>query len=151
MLSFVPTGMPRSIAEYAVATIPGTVLLFAFFLAAEAAVAVMKNDLLAVSFLPVICIMPILGGVVSTLVLEKLRSKPLTLKRGAMVGAAAGFLGAAVSSFMLIVGEVVAKVHPFTGALTGVLLVAVLAVVVVVDAVLGALGGALVVKFIKDI
>lgn len=143
--------MPRSIAEYIVALIPGAVLLFAFFVAAGSAVAILKNDLLSIAFLPVICLLPILSGVVSTLVLEKLRSKPLTMQRGAMVGAAASLAGSLVSSLMLLVLDMGAKIHPFGSGVTGVLLFVALSVVVVMDAVLGALGGALVVKFIKDI
>ena len=151
MLSFVPSGMPRSIAEYLVALIPCAVLLFAFFVAAESAVALLKSDLLAIAFAPVICLLPILSGVVSTLVLEKLRSKPLTMQRGAMVGGAAALAGSAVSSLMLLALDIAAKIHPFGSSVTGILLFAALAVVVVMDGVLGALGGALAVKFIKDV
>ena len=79
MLSFIPAGAPRSIVEYLLAVIPGAVLLFAFFVAAAALVYFMTgNQLVTFSYLPVVCIMPILAGLVSTLVLEKLRRKPLT-------------------------------------------------------------------------
>jgi hypothetical protein len=155
MLSFIPAGLGRSVAEYLVALIPGSVLLFVFYLAAESGVLFLgsgKSDLLAASFIPVICILPVLCGVVATLVLEKLRKKPLTLQRGATVGAAAGLAGALVSVLMLAViallfsdkyplGETVGK---------GILFYVVLLVVLVIETVLGALGGALVVKFIKE-
>ena len=143
--------MPRSIAEYFAATLPGAILLFAFFLAAEMAGIVLKNDLLAIAFLPVVCIMPILAGVVSTLVLEKLRNKPLSIQRGAMVGAAAGLAGSAVSALTLFVLDFAIKAHPFGAGITGLALFVALAIIVVMDAILGALGGAIVVKFIKDV
>lgn len=162
MLTFVPAGTGRSVAEYIAAMIPGAVLLFAFFLAAEAAMVALGcanpnncptgGSILPVAFVPVICIMPILAGVVSTLILEKLRKKPLTMQRGATVGAAAGLAGALVSAVLIMI------VHLFTSykqplgiALPGLFLAVAMLVVVVIDAVLGALGGALVVKFIKDV
>ena len=151
MLSFVPAGMPRSVAEYAVAAIAGAVLLFAFFLLAEMAGLLFKSDIIAIVFLPVICIMPVISGAISTLLLEKIRSKPLTLQRGAMVGAAAGLAGAAVSAVMLFALDMLAKIHPFGAGITGVILMVVLVPVVVIGAVEGALGGAIVVKFVKEI
>lgn len=151
VISFVPAGMARSFAEYIIALIPGAVLLFAFFLAAEAAMIFIGGDLLSIAFLPVICIMPILAGVVSTLVLEKLRKKPLTLQRGAMVGAAAGFGGALISALMMVLVQVFAHKAPFGTLVAGLLVYVVLALVLVIDTILGALGGALVVKFIKDV
>jgi hypothetical protein len=152
LLSFVPKGMPRSIAEYLCALIPGSILLFAFFVAAEVAVIFLPGgDLLSASFLPVICIMPILSGVVSTLVLEKLRKKPLIIQRGAMVGAAAGFAGALVSVTLLAVAALAFHKYAFGSFVSGLLFYLVLLVLLPVEAVLGALGGAAVVKFIKDV
>jgi len=154
MLAFVPEGTPRSVAEYIAALIPGAVLLFAFFLAAELAVLLMgqANSLVSIAFLPVICIMPILAGVVSTLVLEKLRNKPLTLQRGAMVGAAAGLSGVFVSSFMLLTIKLLLKKAPFGAAVSGIFMYFItFAVIIAVGAAFGALGGALVVKFIKEV
>ena len=151
VISFVPAGIGRSIVEYLVALIPGAVLLFAFFLAAEAAMLFIGGDILAIAFLPVICIMPILAGVVSTLVLEKLRRKPLNMQRGAMVGAAAAFGGAFLSAIMMILVNVFAHKPPFGSLVSGLLVYVVLVLVLVMDTVLGALGGALVVKFIKEV
>jgi len=150
-LSFIPEGIPRSIAEYIVAVIPGAILLFAFFVAAEMAMVAIGGDLLAASFLPVICVMPVLAGVVSTLLLEKLRKKPLTFQRGAMVGAAAAFTGSFVSVLMLSAVLLLAKKAPFGSMLSGIFLYVSFLAIVAVDTVLGALGGALVAKFIKDV
>ena len=153
MLSFVPAGMARSVAEYIAALVPGAVLLFAFFLAAEAAMIFLGtgSSILSLAFVPVICIMPILAGVVSTLFLEKLRKKPLTMQRGAVVGAAAGFAGAAISALLLGLVKLYLQRPPFGSILpSGILTLVVLVLVVIIDAVLGALGGALVVKFIKE-
>lgn len=150
MLSFVPAGLARSIAEYVAASVPGAALLFAFFVLALIAKLAIKNDLLAFAFLPVICIMPVLSGAVSTLVLEKIRSKPLTLQRGATVGAASGLSGSLLSAVLLGAGSLANFVQPFGSGITGILLAAALLAIVAIDTLLSALGGALVVKFIKD-
>jgi hypothetical protein len=142
--------MLRSIAEYLAASLPGAALLFAFFALAEIANWVIKGGLVVVAFLPVICIMPILSGVVSTLALEKIRGKPLTLQRGAMVGAAAGLSGSLLSAVLLLALALVNVIQPFGSGITGILLAAALLAIVLMDALLGALGGALVVKFIKE-
>ncbi|VVB98964.1 Uncharacterised protein [uncultured archaeon] len=149
MLSFIPKGMPRSIAEYLVASIPGALLLFAFFVASEAVVAFVDPNL-AITFIPVICVVPILAGAVSTLILEKVRSKPLTFKRGALIGALAGLDGALISAILLAILSLALHKEPFGTMLTGALVYLVLLVVVVLDAVLGALGGVIVVKFTRD-
>jgi len=151
LLSFVPEGMPRSVAEYLVALLPGAVLLFAFFLAAELAVVFIGGPLLSLAFLPVICVMPILAGVVSTLMLEKIRHKPLTLQRGAIVGGAASLLGAFVSIVMLIAIDVAVRKPPFGDAVTGIALYILLLFIVAFEGVLGALGGALVARFVHEV
>ncbi|MEM2137921.1 MAG: hypothetical protein QW568_02440 [Candidatus Anstonellaceae archaeon] len=149
MLSFVPEGILRSIVEYLAALIPGSALLFAFFIAAQLMV-IMLGDVLAVSYFLAACVMPVLAGVVSALVLERLRKKPLSMQRGAMVGAAAGIFGAAISSVALITVSVLAKKAIFGAILPGLLAYAVLAVIVLMDTILGALGGVIVVKFLKE-
>jgi hypothetical protein len=151
MLSFLPEGIPRSIGEYFVAHIPGSILLFAFFLAAELAVIYVKVDTIAAAFIPVICIMPLISGLVSTLVLEKLRSKPLTFQRGALAGALACLAGSSLSAMMLLVVQLVLHKAPLGGLVGGLLFYAALVAIVVIDTILGALGGVLLVKFIKDI
>ena len=149
ILSFVPAGIGRSIVEYIVASIPGAFLLLIFFLAAEGALILVKDDVLAVIFLPVVCIMPLLCGAVSTLVLEKLRKKALTLQRGAIAGMVAGFFGSLFSAIILGAASFLTKQPPFGSALSGLLVYAALLAIVAIDTVLSALGGALVVKFVK--
>lgn len=150
MLSFVPAGMVRSAAEYIAAVIPGSILLFAFFIAAEVAMVVVKDDIIVAVFLPVVCIMPLLAGAISTLVLEKVRKKPLTLQRGALVGAAAGLSGALVSSVALVVVGLLTKQSPFGGMIKDLLVYVALLAIVAIDTVLGAAGGAILVKVIKQ-
>jgi len=149
--SFVPAGILRSIAEYVAAALPGSILLFAFFLAAEALVLFLPGgDLVSASFIPVICIMPLLAGVISTLALEKIRSKPLSVGRGALVGAAAGFAGGAVSAIMLAAIALVFSKYAFGSGISGILFYLMLLAVIFIQVLLGALGGALVVHFIKE-
>ncbi|MEM4633836.1 MAG: hypothetical protein QW275_01645 [Candidatus Anstonellaceae archaeon] len=150
MLHFIQEGMPRIIAEYTLSIIPGAILLFAFFIAAEATVAVFRRDVMAVTFLPVICILPLLSGVVSALVLEKVRNREVSMRAGAIAGGLSAFAGSLASSFVLLALDLAIRLHPFGSGITGILLFFVLAVVVAMDTVLGALGGALTAKFLKD-
>jgi hypothetical protein len=150
MLSFLPAGLPRSAAEHLVSALAGSILLFAFFILAEIAMVAVKEDLLAMVFVPVICIMPILSGAASALVLEKLRRRPLSMKNGVLVGAAAGFFGALLAGFALTAVSLLLKQSPFGGFVKDWLVYVLLLVTLFIDTLFGALGGVLVVKFIKQ-
>ncbi len=150
MLSFIPSGIARSAAEYLSASVAGALLLFAFFILAEVAMVAVKEALLAMVFVPVICIMPVLAGAASALVLEKLRRRTIFMKNGVIVGAAAGFFGALLAGFALTVVSLVTHESPFGEFVKDWLVYVVLLATLFIDMVLGALGGALVVKFIKQ-
>jgi hypothetical protein len=149
-LSFIPAGVPRSIAEYVISAIPGALLLFGFFLASESAVVFLGGNTMAVTFLPVICLMPLLSGAISSLVLEKIRSKLITYQRGALVGAFSGFVGSLVSVLLLMAVFLLGK-KPFGTVLDSTpLVVAALFIIIAMDTLLAALGGAIAVRFLKD-
>ena len=151
MLSFIPAGMPRTIAEYIVATIPGAVLLFIFFVVAEGALFFTKSDIISILFLPVVCILPVFAGMASALALERVRNRGLTFKSGALVGVLAGFFGALVSALMLGILAFLNQ-SPFGSIVSDkIIIAAALLMILAIDTILGALGGAIVVKFIKDI
>ncbi|MCX8194520.1 MAG: hypothetical protein N3G22_00205 [Candidatus Micrarchaeota archaeon] len=150
LLSFVPKGKIRSAAEYSVALLPGAILLFSFFVAAQTLVFFLPGgDIISAVFLPVICIMPVLSGVVSALTLEKIRSKQLSLARGALVGAAAAFIGSLFSVAMLAAVALLSDKPAFGSALSGWLFYLSLPVILFIEAALGSLGGAIAAHFIK--
>jgi len=151
MLSFIPAGKLRSVAEYLVSAIVGALLLFIFFMASEAAVMLLKDTpLMSITFVPVICLLPLLGGALAAIVLEKLRKCQQGMKQGAIAGALAGLTGSFISSLILLVLSLLGK-SPLGDALSSTLMVfAVLAISVGLDTLLGALGGALVAKFTAD-
>jgi hypothetical protein len=141
----------RSIAEYIVAMLPGAILLFAFFVASESTVLFLGGDSMVVTFLPVVCLMPLLSGAVSTLVLEKIRMKILTLKRGALVGALSGLSGSLVSVLLLLVVFLVGK-KPFGSTIMELPFVLLSFVGIIgICTVLSMLGGVLAAKFIKEL
>ena len=151
MLSFIPSGIARSIGECLVAMVPGAILLFIFFAVAEGALYFTKSDMISILFLPVVCLLPIFAGMASALALEKVRNRPLSFKAGAVAGMLAGFCGALVSSVMLGALTFLNQL-PFGAMVSDKLIIAVaLLLIIAVDTVLGALGGAIVVKFIKDL
>jgi hypothetical protein len=147
LLSFLP-GRIKPIAEHLVAGIVGALLLFFFFMASELAVIFMKDTpLMSITFVPVICLLPLLAGALAAIVFERLRKAQPSMRQGALAGALAGFFGSAVSSIILLALSFF-NMNPLGGALASTLMVAgVLFVSVGLDTILGALGGALVVKF----
>lgn len=153
MLTFIPAGLPRRIAEGIAAVIPGALLLFIFFAVAEGAVFFMgkQSELISIIFVPVICILPVFAGMVSALVLEKVRRQPPTFKWGVAAGAGAGLCGAIASSLMLGTLALLKQAPLGTMVSSNYIVLAVLLATVAIDTILGALGGAVVVKFIKDI
>jgi len=97
--------------------------------------------------LPVICLLPILAGALAVIVFEKLRKAPMGIKRGALVGALAGFFGSFISSVPLLALAILNK-NPMGEMLSSTLMVvAVLVITIGLDTMLAAIGGALVVKF----
>ena len=151
MLSFIPAGILRSIAEYLLAVIPGAALLFFFFVAAEILVFVLPgNDWKSISFVPVICIMAPIAGTVSTLLMEKIRPKPITLAKGAAIGAASGFIGSLASVAMLATTALLFKKFAFGQAISGAWFYLALAVVVLIESILGLLGGAITAHLISN-
>ncbi|MCX6771266.1 MAG: hypothetical protein NTX79_04380 [Candidatus Micrarchaeota archaeon] len=135
-------------AEHLVAALAGALLLFLFFMASEAAVLFMKDTpLMSMTFVPVICLLPLLAGALAAIVFEKLRKASMGIKRGAAIGALAGFCGSLLSSIILLLLSVLGQ-QPLGASLASTLYVfIVLAISIVLDTVLAALGGALVVKF----
>lgn len=148
MLSFLPAGRVRGFAEYLVAAMLGALLLFLFFMASEAAVLFMKDTpLMPITFIPVICLLPVLAGALSVIVFEKLRKSQPGMKRGAAVGALAGFFGSFLSSLILLLLSVLGQ-QPLGSAFAPTIYVfLVLAASIGLDTMLAALGGALAVKF----
>jgi len=148
MLSFLPAGKIRSIAEYLVAAFVGAMLLFLFFMASEAAVQFMKDiPMMPITFIPVICLLPLLAGALAVIVFEKLRKAPVGIKRGALVGALAGFFGTFISSVPIIIIAIM-NMNPLGEMLASApLVVLVLFITIGLDTLLAAIGGALVVKF----
>jgi hypothetical protein len=105
------------------------------------------TPLMPITFVPVICLLPILSGALAAIALEKLRTASIGIKRGALVGALSGFFGALVSSVPLLVLDLL-NMNPLGDALASTPIVAgVLLITIGLDTLLSALGGALVVKF----
>ncbi|MFA6328351.1 MAG: hypothetical protein WCY41_02820 [Candidatus Micrarchaeia archaeon] len=105
------------------------------------------TPLMSITFVPVICLLPLLAGALAAIVFEKLRKAPMGIKRGALVGALAGFFGAFTSSIVLLILALLNK-NPLGDAVSSTLMVAVVLFVTIgLDTLLAALGGALVVKF----
>ncbi|MEM4348422.1 MAG: hypothetical protein QXN37_02530 [Candidatus Anstonellaceae archaeon] len=152
MLSFIPAGMLRKIAEYLVASIVGAILLAGFFAISELSVLLFpKYDLISLVFVPIVCAMPLVAGAIAALALEKIKKRPITLKQAAAAGALAGFLGSSFSALLLIVSWVLfPKVAPFGAGISTLLSFLLLPLVVFIDTLLAAIGAVIVAKFISQ-
>ena len=148
MLSFLPAGKIRSICEHLIAATIGALLLFLFFMASELAVLFMADTpLMPITFVPVICLLPVLAGALAAIVFENLRKVPMGIKRGALVGALAGLFGSFISSIPLIILSILNK-NPLGEMLSSTpIVVVVLFITIGLDTLLAAIGGTLVVKF----
>ncbi|MEM4554329.1 MAG: hypothetical protein QXT25_00570 [Candidatus Anstonellaceae archaeon] len=149
MLSFVPAGMPRKIAEYLVSSLLGAMVLAGFFAVSELSVLLFpKNNFISLMFLPIVCAMPFVVGALAALVLEKIKKRPITIKQAAIAGSLAGFLGSSFSAMFLAASWFLfPKVAPFGESIPQLLSLLLLPLIVFIDTLLAAVGAVIVAKF----
>ncbi len=154
LLSFLSPGPVRMIGEFVVAAIPGAILQFIFIVAAVALNIWMSDparaaadtaNLYAAVYLPVACLLPLVVGAISTLMLERIRgASTLNLKGGMLAAALAGLTGALAGAVVIIsIGLLMPKLgKPFgTGYNDTMYIIALpilMAVICMVTAVIGA-------------
>ncbi|VVB56958.1 Uncharacterised protein [uncultured archaeon] len=152
MLGFLPAGIVRTIGEVVVTSIPGAILQF-FFIVAAAGLNIWGpggssgGGLYALVYLPVVCLLPLVVGTVSTLVYERVRGTHTAHLKGSVLSSAmSGFLGSLVGALVIVITGLGLKNHPLGTAIDGPLpLVGVSLLIVAVSTVLAALGALVVV------
>ncbi|MCX8197469.1 MAG: hypothetical protein N3G80_04110 [Candidatus Micrarchaeota archaeon] len=150
LLSFIPQGLPRTAAEYLVSGAIGGLVYFGFFILVLGLLFFIKDNNMALIFLPLTCVIPPLTGALSALVFERVRNRPLSLKSAAAVGAIAGLLGSSISSLVALLASFFAPPNSVFSLLQPLLLFVALAVLAVVDSILAALGAAVVAHITKS-
>lgn len=154
VLSFIPAGMPRDLSEIFVSGIPGAFVLALFILGTAVLNIIFGSNspLFAATYLPVVCLLPLVVGIVAPLVLERVRGVDvLSLRRSIAASFLSGMLGSLLGAFLLIIsGVAVPSAKPFGSALTGLPTELVLVLVLVfISTVLSAIGGAILVMFLS--
>lgn len=123
-LRFLPAGPLRSGGEVLLSSFPGTLVL-AVLLVFSGALNIFENlsratNLYAPVFLPVVCLLPFVVGVMGPLVLERVRGvDALSLKRSILTSALSGASGSAIGVFALLaLGVAGPGFKPFGAALS---------------------------------
>ena len=125
MLRFLPGGLVRTISEVLVTSIPGAILQFFFIVAAAglniwSAISNPGDGPYALVYLPVVCLLPIVVGTVSTLVYERVRGMHAMHLKGSVVSSAmSGFLGSFMGALVIIIAGVAMKVEPLGTSING--------------------------------
>ena len=150
LLSFLPAGPARGAGEIIVSAIPGGVLQF-IFIAAAAGLNIwgaqsQGNDLYAAVYLPVVCLLPLVVGAISALVLERIQgTSTLHVKGGMLTAALAGLVGALAGAIVIIAtGMLNTTFKPLGASFTGMTyLIALPLVMAFVAMIMSAIGAAL--------
>ncbi len=151
LLMFLPAGPARSVGEIVVSAIPGGILQFIFIVLAAGlniwGAQSNGNELYAAVYLPVVCLLPLVVGAISALVLERVRGLSMLQVKGGMIAAAvAGLVGSLLGAIVIIATGMlkIAGGKPLGASFTDVTyLVALPIVMAFVAMVMAAIGAAL--------
>lgn len=149
LLSFLPAGPARGFGEIIVSAIPGGALQFIFIVSAAAlniwGAQSMGNELYAAVYLPVVCLLPLVVGAISALVLERVQgTSTLNVKGGMLAAALAGLVGALVGAIVIMATGLLKVGKPLGASFNDVTyLVALPLVMAAVAMVMAAIGAAL--------
>ena len=107
LLVFLPAGPARSAGEIIASAIPGGVLQFVFIVAAAGlniwGAQSAGNELYAAVYLPVVCLLPLVVGAISALVLERVQGTSTLHVKGGMISAAvAGLVGGLIGGIVIM-------------------------------------------------
>lgn len=147
----------RSVIEVLVSCIMGGAILFIFILGAGllnvTANINQANDLITATYLPIVCILPLVVGVIGPLVLEKVRNEDsLSLKGGALVSFLSALGGSFLGAFVLFGFGLITDFKPVGDSLDGFGVPAYFIVSIVlmaVTSVLSTIGGILIVMLLN--
>ena len=153
LLSFLPNGPVRLLGEFIVSAIPGALLQFIFIVAAAGLNIWMSDpsraapttaNLYAAVYLPVACLLPLVVGAISALMLERIRgASSLHAKSGMITAALAGFVGALVGALTIISAGMLNS-KPFgTGLDSTTYLIVLPLIMIIICTIMSAIGAAL--------
>lgn len=154
LFRFIKDARIKKVVEVLFSSIPGGVIFLVFIIGTGIlnilSSSAGPNNVFAATYLPVVCILPIVVGVIGPLVLEKVRnSQTLSIRGSVLVSFISALTGSFVGSFLLVISGLVGDgFRPFGGVLEPFLgtpgLFVALILIVGVSTFLSTLGGALI-------
>lgn len=158
--SFIRQPLLRKIVEIIISAIPGA-LIFFIFLVGTGALNIFSNlspegtnGVFAATYVPVICILPFVVGVIGPLVLERIRGETrLSMKSSVIVSFLSGFFGSVLGALVLVISSLAtSNLKPFGEFITDPLYLAgAFIALVVVTSILSTIGGALIVVLLNKV
>lgn len=156
-LRFLPAGLMRDAGEILLAAIPGIILLTLLILAVGLlnifqSGGTNPTDWFAPVYIPVVCLLPLVVGIISSLLLERVRGvDTLSLKRSALTAAFSGLVGSVLGLLLLVISGLISpSLKPFGRSLSDPLIeIAILFLVALISTVLSAIGSIVLVIFLS--
>ncbi|MFH0927825.1 MAG: hypothetical protein V1822_04570 [Candidatus Micrarchaeota archaeon] len=159
IFKFIANSTLRKMVEVVFSSLPGTVIFFVFIIgtgllnifSSQAG----PNNIFAATYLPVVCILPIIIGVIGPLVLERVRSSSsLSLRGSVLVSFISAFIGSFLGSLVLLISGIVSdSFKPFGGIFEPVLgtpgLFVGFLLIVGISTILSTVGGAVIVVLLN--
>ena len=159
IFKFIPHPLLKRAVEILFSSIPGAAIFFVFIIATGMlnifSSSAGPNNIFAATYLPVVCILPIVVGVIGPLILEKVRSaQSLSLHGSVLVSFISAFTGSFFGALaLLITGLVGSNFKPFGGIFEPVLgppgMFVGFLLIVIISTVLSTIGGAIIVVLLN--
>lgn len=152
VFSFVPYGIMRDAVELLASALPGAIILFLFMVGVGIPTILTNSNWFAAPYIPVTCLLPLVVGMVSPLVLEWARATSLvSLRRGIACSLLSGLIGSILSVIVLFATSAISGLFNMFGpSASGLLPQLVLSVAIIaLSTALSTVGGAVLVLFIQ--
>lgn len=159
LFKFIPNPILKKAVEVLFSSIPGGAIFFVFIIATGIlnifSSSAGPNNIFAATYLPVVCILPIVIGVIGPLILEKVRDRhTLSLRGSVAVSFVSAFFGSFLGALtLLITGLVGEGFRPFGGVFEPILgtpgLIVAFLLIVAISTVLSTIGGAIIVVLLN--
>ena len=123
LFKFVKHPLLRKALEIIFSSIPGAAVLFVFLLGTGVlniySNLSQTNDVFAASYIPIICLLPVVVGIVGPLILEKVRGETrLSMRGSVLVSFFSAVLGSGIGSLVLVATGIASpEFKPFGAAI----------------------------------
>ncbi|MFH1306312.1 MAG: hypothetical protein ABIH83_01485 [Candidatus Micrarchaeota archaeon] len=155
LFKFISNNLLRAVIEVIFSSIPGAAIFFIFILGTGILNIYTNiggaNNVFAATYLPVICVLPIVIGIIGSLILEKVRDDArLSLRASVLVSFVSALAGSFLGTIVLVISGLMGGFMPFGAILPGLTgLVGAFIVLVAASTLLSTIGGALIVVLLK--